>query len=216
VNTVGYKGLRVGFRDLLYQDAGRGGANGVRTGAGAAAVDAGRKMGQGGLRRTDNATDVAIQGPGFFRVRDAAGQLALTRDGSFHVTAQGELVTSTGHRLEPRITVPADTQDSDLSIGRDGQVLVRGREVGRLEVVDVRSPAGLEASGDNLFRPTAASGQPVAARDVALEQGALEASNVEMSDAMVDMMDAQRSYQLATKAIQTQDNMAEIANGLKR
>jgi flagellar basal-body rod protein FlgG len=215
INTAGYKGLRVGFRDLVYQDAGRGGGNGVQVGAGAAAVEAGRRMAQGVLRRTDTPTDVAIQGSGFFRVRDAAGQIALTRDGSFHITAQGDLVTSAGHRLEPRITVPQGTNDQDISIGSDGTVLVNNRRIGRIEIVDVRSPAGLQALGDNLFRPTAASGQPAAAREATIEQGAVEASNVEMSDAMVDMMDAQRSFQLASKAIHTQDQMMEIANRVK-
>jgi flagellar basal-body rod protein FlgG len=215
VNTAGYKQLRVGFHDLLYQDTGRGTAAGINVGAGAAAVDAGRKMTQGVLRRTDTPTDVAIQGSGFFRVRDANGQLALTRDGSFHVTAQGELVTSRGYRLEPRVTVPAGTNDQDISIGRDGTLSVNNRTIARLQVVDVRSPAGLESAGDNLYRPTATSGQPAPARDATVEQGVLEASNVEISDAMVDMMDAQRSFQLASRAIHMQDQMAEIANRIK-
>jgi flagellar basal-body rod protein FlgG len=216
VNTAGYKSLRIGFRDLLYGDSGRGGADGVQIGAGSAAVDAGRLMTQGVLRRTDSPTDVAIQGSGFFRVRDANGNIALTRDGAFQIDSSGELVTATGRRLEPRIRLPEGTSAQNVAIGRDGTVLANGQRVGQIEVVDVRSPQGLLASGDNLYRPTAESGQPVAATGATVEQGALEASNVDMSDAMVDMMSAQRSFQLASKAIDMQDRMWEIANTVKR
>ena len=106
-NTTGYKHLRVGFRDLVYTQTGRSSAQGPRTGAGAAAVDAGRAFDQGALQRTDQPFDVAIQGEGFLRVRLGDGTMALTRDGSLHVDGTGRLVTSSGAYVQPGISIPA-------------------------------------------------------------------------------------------------------------
>ncbi|MDP8943024.1 MAG: flagellar hook-basal body protein [Actinomycetota bacterium] len=215
VNTHGYKRQRIGFRDLFYQPAARGSRPGVTTGTGAAAMSVGRSAVQGALRRTDEPLDVAIVGQGFFRVRGPGGVERLTRDGSFHLGANGDLLTASGHSVGVR--VPRGTDPGDLRIGRDGRVSAGGRQLGRLDVVTVRSPDGLAAAGDNLFAPTPQSGPAVALlTPIQVEQGALEASNVDLSDAMVDMMDAQRSFQLASKAIQMQDQMMEIANGVKR
>ena len=215
VNTTGYKRLRVGFRDLVYQHAGRGGLAGVTTGTGAAATLVGRSAVQGALRRTDQPLDVALVGPGWFRVTGAGGE-RLTRDGSFHLNENGDLVTSSGHFTGVR--VPRDADLNHLRVAPDGRVSYRGRGLGRLSIVTVRSPDGLASAGDNLFRTTAASGPAIApgAGTFRVEQGALEGSNVDLADAMVDMMDAQRSFQLASKAIQMQDQMMEIANGVKR
>jgi flagellar basal-body rod protein FlgG len=216
-NTTGYKHVRVGFRDLVYQQAGRPAANGVRTGAGAAAVDAGRGFAQGALQRTDRTLDVAIQGEGFLRVALADGRTGLTRDGGLHVDGSGRLVTSTGGVLQPRITIPQGVGEDQITIGGDGTVLAAGRQVGRLDLVTVRSTQGLQPAGDNVFVPTAASGQPTAApAGTVLTQGALESSNVDMSEAMVAMIESQRAYQLASKAISTADEMMGIANGVKR
>src|SRR5918998_3461944 len=115
-NTTGYKGVRVGFRDLVYTDAGRPGAPGVQTGAGAAAVDAGRAMSQGSLQRSDRTLDVAIQGDGFLRVRLPDGRDALTRDGSLHVDGTGRLVTSSGAAVQPAMSFPAGTDASAIEI----------------------------------------------------------------------------------------------------
>ena len=217
-STTGYKHVRVGFRDLMYQQGGRTSAEGAaRTGTGAATVDAGRSMGQGSLQRTDEPLDVAIQGEGFLRVRLADGRQALTRDGALHFDGTGRMTNSAGALIQPPISLPKGVAADKIDIGRDGTVTADGRRLGRIDVVAVRSPQGLEAVGDNAFLPSAASGAPTRApAATTLEQGALEASNVDMSDAMVEMIDAQRSYSLASRAIQTADQMMEIANGVKR
>jgi flagellar basal-body rod protein FlgG len=216
-NTTGYKHGRVGFRDLVYEQAGRPAAAGVRTGHGAAAVDAGKSFGQGALQRTDRPLDVAIQGEGFLRVRLANGTQALTRDGGLDVDGRGRLTTSTGAQLQPGITIPKGTAESDIAIAGDGTVTAAGRRVGKLALVSVRSPQNLTPVGDNAFVPSAASGNPGAApRTTKLTQGALEASNVDMATAMVSMIESQRAFELASRAIHTADQMWEIANGVKR
>ena len=216
-NTTGYKHQRVGFRDLVYDQTGRSSAQGVRTGSGAAAVDAGRAFAQGTLQRTDRTLDVAIQGEGFLRVRLADGRDALTRDGGLHIDGNRRLTTSTGALVQPAVTVPEGVGEDQVSIGPDGTVLAAGNRIGRLDVVTVRSEAGLLSVGNNAFVTTAASGAAIAApRATTLTQGALESSNTDMAEAMVSMIESQRAYQLASKAISTADEMMGIANQVKR
>jgi flagellar basal-body rod protein FlgG len=216
-STTGYKHVRVGFRDLLYQQAGRPAANGVRVGAGAAAVDAGRGWEQGALQNTGNPLDVAIQGEGFLRVRLPDGRTALTRDGGLHLDGLRRLTTSTGALVQPQLRIPAGVSQEQISIASNGTVTAAGRAVGRIQLVTVRSPQGLVPVGDNAFVTTAASGAATAApRATTLTQGALESSNADLADSMVEMITAERSYQLASKAISTADQMMEIANGVKR
>jgi len=216
VDTTGYKSLRVGFRDLLYTQAGKAAGTGVNVGAGARSDQLGRSLAQGALQTTGRMLDVAIAGQGFFQVRTANGKAALTRDGNFHLDANGRLVTSSGARVQPAITVPAGTSDDQVSIATDGTVNVAGKQVGKLRLVTVRSPEGLAPAGDNLFTTTAQSGAVRAATGTSLQQGYLEGSNVDMADAMVGMMDAQRGFEMASKAIQMQDEMAGIANQVKQ
>jgi flagellar basal-body rod protein FlgG len=216
-NTTGYKRVRVGFRDLVYDQAGRASAQAARTGAGAAAVDAGRAFSQGVLQRTEQPWDVAIQGDGFIRVKLSDGRQALTRDGSLHLDGDGRLATSSGALVQPPLTVPAGTDANAITIAGDGTVSAEGRRIGRIELVSVRSPQGLQAAGDNAFVPTPESGAVRAApASTTLVQGALESSNTDVADAMVAMIESQRAFQLTSKAIQTQDQMWEIANGVKR
>jgi flagellar basal-body rod protein FlgG len=212
VNTPGYKHARVAFRDLLYA---RDASGRVSSGAGAAAEPAGRGFAQGALRTTGNPLDLAIEGDGLLRVRRADGAEALTRDGSLRLDPRGRLVTAHGELVHPALTVPAGIEASDLKIAEDGTVTAGARRIGRIELVTVRSPQGLEPIGDSLFAATAASGAPQAARGGRIVQGALESSNVQIADAMVDMMDAQRSFQLASRAVQTQDQLLQIANEVK-
>jgi flagellar basal-body rod protein FlgG len=216
-NTTGYKHVRVGFSDLLYEQAGRPAANGVALGTGARAVQAGRGFEQGALKQTGNPLDVAIRGEGFLKVKLADGRQALTRDGELHVDGNRRLVTSTGAIVQPAITIPQGVSEDRISIAGDGRVLAAGRQVGRLELATVRNVQGLESAGENAFVTSAASGNAIAAPTATtVAQFALEGSNTDMSDAMVDMIDAQRTYQLTSKAIQTADQMMEIANGVKR
>ncbi len=216
-NTTGYKRVRVGFADLLYDQAGRPAAEGVTVGHGARAVQTGRGFEQGGLKETGNPLDVAIQGEGFIKIQLSDGRQALTRDGGLHLDGNRRLATSTGALVQPAITVPQGISESDISITRDGTVVAGGRTVGKIEIVNVRSTPGLLSAGENAFVTTAASGNATAApASTVLTQGALEGSNADMAAAMVDMIDAQRTYQLTSKAIQTADQMMEIANGVKR
>jgi flagellar basal-body rod protein FlgG len=214
VNTTGYKRVRVAFRDLVYTPAGPGTSPGVLEGAGAAATSVGRGAAQGALKRTDRQLDVAIQGQGFIRARGAGGEV-LTRDGALQLDDAGRLLTSSGH--DTGVRVPRGVDDSELAITPDGRVTTRAgdRLLGRLELVVVRANDGLRPNGDNTYSATVASG-PATAANVRLEQGALEASNVDIADAMADMIEAQRSFELASRAIRTQDQLLEIANGVKR
>ena len=215
VNTTGYKRVRVAFRDLVYTPAGPGTAPGVQEGAGAAAKSVGRGAAQGALKRTDRPLDVALEGPGFIRVRNANGVQVLTRDGALQIDDAGQLVTNQGHITG--VAVPRGTGESDVKIGPDGRVSVGGRNVGALDLVTVRANDGLAANGDNTFSLTTASGPAADGnRSVRVAQGALEMSNVDVADAMADMIEAQRSFELASRAIRMHDQLLEIANGVKR
>jgi flagellar basal-body rod protein FlgG len=214
-NTAGYKRVRVGFRDLVYQQAGPGSS--VRTGSGAAAVQIGRGMQQGPLQLTDQPFDLAIEGDGYFQVRRAStGQIALTRNGSFQVNASGQLVTPQGDALVPPVQLPRGVDPSTVTIATDGTVSSGGRRLGQVQLVTVPAPTGLAAAGDGYYSVTAASGGVTRVTGATVRQGMLESSNADLADAMVDMMDAQRSYSMASKAIHMQDQMMEIANGVKQ
>jgi flagellar basal-body rod protein FlgG len=216
VNTTGYKHARLAFRDLVYSQGGHGQAN-VSLGAGAAATSLARGSAQGALHDTGEALDIAVQGPGFISVRTAGGKPALTRDGQLRLDDRGRLTTSTGELLEPPITVPRGTQPQDVGIAADGTVSVAGRRIGAIRVLTVAAPGGLAGAENNLFLATAASGAATAApRTTRLAQGALEASNVDIGDAMTSMIEAQRGFELASKAIEVQDQMLQIANQVKR
>jgi len=213
--TTGYKKLRVAFRDLVYTPTGPGAAPGVREGAGSAATVLGRGTAQGALQRTDRNLDVALQGPGFLQVRRPDGTQLLTRDGNLQLDARGRIVTARGEQTG--VSVPAGTSIDRIDITAGGTVTVGGRPAGRLDLVTVRAVDGLQPLGDNGFAVTPQSGPAAAAgAGTTVEQGALEASNVDVAEAFTDMMEAQRAFQLASKAIQMQDQVAEIANGVKR
>jgi flagellar basal-body rod protein FlgG len=216
VNTAGYKHVRTGFRDLMYQQEGRGAANTVTAGAGSATQIVGRSFAQGALQQTGQPLDVALQGPGFLQVRTQDGQNALTRNGSLRITNTGQLVNADGNAIVPAINIPAGTDPNSISVASDGTISANNQTFGRLTVVDVRSPQALTSIGDNLFVANAQSGAPRAVNTTSFAGGYLEGSNVELSDAMVDMMDSQRAYELASKAIHQQDEMMGIANGIKR
>jgi flagellar basal-body rod protein FlgG len=217
-STNGYKHVRMGFRDLVYNEAGRSQVGGVNEGSGVATVDAGRAFDQGSLQRTDSPLDVAVQGDGFLQVKLPDGRQALTRDGAMHLDSNGTLVTASGAKVQPGLTVPKGTSLSDISISAGGVVAGKGgKRLGTISLVTVRSPQALESVGDNAFIVTQASGAATrAGNGTTLSQGALEASNVDTADEMVQMIDAQRGYQLASKSISTADEMMQIANGIRR
>jgi flagellar basal-body rod protein FlgG len=144
--------------------------------------------------------------------------VGLTRDGNFHIDPRGRLVNSQGAQVLPAMTFPAGTNEDDIAIAADGTVTAGTQRVGRLSIVTVRSNDDLAALGSNLYGVSAASGPARVANPAAspVRQGMLEQLNADMADAMVDMIDAQRGYQLASRAISTQDQMAQIANGVKQ
>ncbi len=219
-STTGYKSVRIGFRDLLYSAQGNGAGPTVAAGAGAAASIFGRSQAQGALQDTGQPLDLAIQGSGYFQVRRADGSTALTRDGSLRLDSLGRLATQDGDLLQPPIAVPRGTTPEQVSVGSDGTVRVgSGRALGLIQLVDVPAPDGLQPLGGNLFAANAASGPASAVganTGTTLRQGALEGSNVDVGDAMVDMMDAERSFQMSSKAIQMQDQMLEVADQVKK
>jgi flagellar basal-body rod protein FlgG len=215
-STTGYKRVRMAYRDLAYTQGAEGATNAIRLGGGAAAQMIGRDEQQGATQDTGRSLDIAIQGPGFIQVRNG-GQQWLTRDGNLQLDAQGRLALQDGSLLDPPITVPKGTQPDQVSVGGDGTVSVVGKKVGQIRLVAVPNPAGLDGGAENRFQVSGASGPLSAApRTTTVQSGVLEASNVDMGDAMADMMDAQRSFELASKAIQVADQALEIANGVKK
>ena len=215
-STTGYKRVRVAYRDLAYTAGAPGGTTALRLGAGAAASMIGRDDRQGSTQETGDPLDVAIEGPGFIQIK-VDGKTWLTRDGHLQVDAQGRLATGDGALIDPPITVAKGTTSDQIEIAADGTVTAAGKKAGQIRLVTVANPAGLDGGADNRFQATSASGAVSAApRTTALHSGVLEASNVDMGDAMSDLMDAQRSFELASKAIQVADQALEIANGVKR
>jgi len=233
VNTTGYKRARAMFEDLLYQNVVQAGGltsqqseapTGLNLGTGVRVVATDKQFTQGNLVTTDNAFDVAIQGRGFFEIRLPDGTQAYTRDGTFQLNADGQLVTSSGYTLEPAITIPPGTQS--VTIGSDGVVSVAlagqsdSVQVGSLQIVDFVNPAGLQPRGENLYVETVASGPPQPGTPGLnglglLVQGALETSNVNVVEELVSMIETQRAYEMASRAISTSDRMLEhVTNNL--
>ncbi|MBJ7472475.1 MAG: flagellar hook-basal body protein [Solirubrobacteraceae bacterium] len=218
VNTAGYKPVRQGFRDLLYDTGAAHAVDAdVQLGTGSEITDLGRVTRQGAFQSTGNPLDVAVSGPGFFQVRQADGTRVLTRAGSLQVDNQGRMSTITGELLEPAITLPANADPSKVSINPQGLVAYEGRELGQIRLVNVTAPSELRPAGENTFEVTPESGAPRAAgNETTLQQGVLEGSAVELGEVMTTMIESQRAYELASKAISTQDKIAEIALGVKR
>lgn len=227
VSTNGFKRARAVFEDLLYQNIRQPGAqssqqtqlpSGLQLGTGVRPVATERIFTQGNLQQTGNDKDVAIQGAGFFQVLLPDGSTAYTRDGSFQVDSQGQLVTSSGFPVQPAITIPANAES--MSIGRDGTVSItqagsaQPTQVGTLQLSTFINPAGLLAKGENLYAETSASGSPnnnTPGSNGAglLSQGYVETSNVNVVEELVNMIQTQRAYEINSKAITTSDQMLQ-------
>lgn len=225
VGTSGFKRARVAFEDLLYQTVRQPGASssqqtqlptGLQLGTGVRATATVRMFTQGNLQQTGNQFDMAISGQGFFQVQMPDGSTAFTRDGSFHVDANGTLVTSNGFALAPAITIPPNAQS--VTIGQDGTVSVTlqgqaaPQNIGSIQLATFVNPGGLESRGQNLYLETAASGTANANTPGTnglgtLQQGYLETSNVNVVEELVSMIQTQRAYEINSKAIQTSDQM---------
>lgn len=215
VDTTGYQGEIIGFQDLLYTQGGNSTGTNAATGAGTASGIIGRSAAQGSIQQTGRSLDVAIQGPGYFEVRRQDGTIGLTRNGALQTNAKGQLTNGQGMPVQPPITIPPGTDPSNVTIQGNGEVVVNGKTLGQIKLVDVPAPNGLVADGDSIFSATAASGAIRTATGSTLQQNALEGSNVDMGRAMSQMMTAERSYQMSSNAVQYQDQMMQIANQIK-
>jgi len=234
VNTTGFKKSKLEFQDVLYQVYRMAGATAqegiqvpveLQIGYGTKVVSSQRMFTQGDLNATGNAFDIAIDGDGFIMIELPDGTTAFTRDGALKLSNEGQIVTSDGYMLASAITIPSEAEE--VSIGVDGTVTVRNAgetevtDVGQILLAKFLNPAGLSAFGRNLYRQTTASGDfvegvPGEAGLGQIRQGYLEMSNVETVEEMVNLIIAQRAYEINSKAIQTAEDMIQIANNLKR
>jgi flagellar basal-body rod protein FlgG len=215
VNTTGYQEQRVGFEDLLYNSAGSGAQSGVTVGSGAAAVSLGPSQASGPISQTGQPLDLAIDGNAYFEVRQAGGSVALTRAGSFGLDASRQLTNAAGLIVQPPITVPAGTAESDVKIAADGTVSANGTSLGRIALVTVPAPEGLTQASGNLLLAGAASGAVRPATGATIQQGALNGSDVDLASEMTELVDAQNSYDLASRALNLQQQMIQTANEIK-
>lgn len=227
VATSGYKRSHAAFEDLIYQNLRQTGANsseqtqlptGLQVGLGTRAVATARDFSQGNLQQSGNQLDIAIKGTGFFQITLPDGSTAYSRDGSFKLDAQGQMVTNNGFLVQPGLTVPATAQS--VTVAADGTVTVvlpnqaLPQTIGQLQMSSFINPAGLEPRGQNLFTETASSGQPQSGPPGAnglgtLQQGFLETSNVNVVEELVSMIQTQRAYELNSKAVSTSDQMLQ-------
>ena len=236
VGTTGYKRSTIAFQDLFYENVAvsKPGAAASRIsndspqlqiGHGSQAVATIRNFTQGSISQTGNPLDLSINGSGFFRVETADGSIAYTRDGNFSRDSSGMLVNNSGLPLADQIEIPMEAKAIEVS--QDGTVTAlmagdnREVELGQIELAKFSNPAGLEATGNNLYKETKASGMPFSDMPGAqgfgsIRQGYLEDSNVEVVQEMVNLIEAQRAYETNSKMVQTAEDMMSVTNSIKR
>ncbi len=228
VNTTGFKRDRAVFQDLLYQiDRQPGGMNtqnselpsGLQLGTGVRIVGTVKQFSQGNLEVTEQPLDLAVNGRGFMQILLPDGQIAYTRDGQFQLNSDGDIVNPDGYTLEPNINVPEDA--TNITIGKDGTVSAVTNDqtapvnLGEITLVDFINPQGLQAIGNNLYKATNASGDPAEGEPGigglgTLEQGMVEASNVEVVEELVNMITTQRAYEMNSKVVSATDQMLQF------
>lgn len=234
INTNGFKRSKIEFQDLMYQTLKEPGMqnpeggmapSGIEVGLGVKPGGTQRIFEQGSANQTSNSLDIAIQGQGLFQIALPDGTTGYSRDGQFKLSASGTLVTSQGYQLDPQIAIPEGAQD--IGISADGIVSANlpgndtSTELGQIELATFINPSGLKSLGDNLFSVTESSGAPIVNVPGengmgTLMQGYVEASNVQVVEEMVNMISAQRAYEIVSKAIQVSEEMLQTANNLKR
>jgi flagellar basal-body rod protein FlgG len=234
MTTTGFKRRRAEFQDLIYQNLRRVGSNSTDSGS---IVPAGAQLGlgvktaaiyrineQGNLQQTSNTFDLAIRGNGYFMVTLPSGETAYTRDGTFALSPDGQIVTSDGFIVQPGITVPADATDVAINASGQVQVSLDGQTdpalVGQLQLAVFPNANGLDAQGDNLFLQTTASGNPVAGNPAtpgfgSVLQGFVETSNVNVVSEITNLISAQRAYEMNSKVITTSDQMLATLTNLR-
>jgi flagellar basal-body rod protein FlgG len=234
-STAGFYGRRLQFSDLVYQNLVMPGAAatqqttiaaGLQVGLGTMPRASEVVQTQGNFTQTGNPLDLAIQGLGFFQVTLPDGTIAYTRAGSFHLDAQGNIVTSDGNPLQPNITIPANA--TTITIGSDGTVSVTqtgqtaAQQVGAIQLAMFPNPGGLNSVGNNLFLQTTASGDPIVGQPGAaeglgtLQQGMLEQSNVDIVSEFVNMIVAQRAYESNSRVVTSADQMLQDLTNIGR
>jgi flagellar basal-body rod protein FlgG len=234
VNTTGFKKGRVEFEDLVYQQVKAPGAPnspegdapvGLETGLGVRVTAIARNFGMGNLRSTGGPLDLAIEGQGFFQVALPGGEIGYTRAGALHLNAEGQLVTTEGHLLEPAIVIPPNALS--ISISKEGIVSVvlpgaaAPQQVGTIELALFQNPGGLHARGGSIFVATTASGDPITGIPGSdglgtIAQGFLEESNVSVVEEMVNMILGQRAYEANARVIRAADEMLQQVNNIPR
>ncbi|MCD8544874.1 MAG: flagellar basal-body rod protein FlgG [Sulfurospirillum cavolei] len=233
VNTIAYKKQRAEFADLMYQTMTYAGTStsttsssptGIEVGLGSRPTAIAKQFTQGNFKETGNSLDLAITGNGFFQIQLPDGTTGYTRNGSFKLDADGNVVNSDGYKLLPELVIPEDT--TEITIGVDGlvSVLQAGNtattEIGQLELANFINPAGLHSLGDNNYINTSASGDPIVSTPGLnglgqTRQNFVEMSNVELVDEMTDLIIGQRAYEANSKVITTSDEMLKVVNDLK-
>jgi flagellar basal-body rod protein FlgG len=235
LRTTGYKRQRVQFQDLLYENFRRSGAAtseqgtlvpaGIAVGSGVKTVATPRTMSQGNLTATEKSYDVAIRGEGYFRIRMPDGRTSYTRDGSFDLDAQGQLVTRDGYVVEPGITVPQNATGVSISNTGIVQANLPGQaapqQLGQVQIARFINPIGLDSLGDNLFVETAASGPPIDGNPGAegfgsLQQSYLEEANVNAVTEISSLIAAQRAYEMNARIITAADQMLSATSQMFR
>ena len=234
VNTVGFKRSRPEFQDLLYQNLrlvgtlspnGQQVPTGAQLGMGTKTAAIQKIFLQGDFSQTQNPLDIAIQGKGFFQITQPDGTTAFTRAGSFKLDNTGRMVTADGLAMQPAITIPNNALS--ISIGPQGSVAVTQpgspapTVLGNIQLASFQNPAGLQSIGFNLFTQSDASGQPQIGNPQSIDlgstqQGFLELSNVSVVEEMVNLIAAQRAYEVNSKTVQAADEMLQISNNMKR
>jgi len=233
VNTIGYKKQRAEFADLMYQTMEYAGTStsdttrsptGIEIGLGVRPTAISKQFTQGNFKETGNSLDMAITGNGFFQIQLPDGTTAYTRNGSFKLDADGNVVNSDGYQLIPQLTIPADA--TEITVGVDGMVSVlqagatATTQIGQIELANFINPAGLHSMGDNNYINTSASGDAIVSTPGLnglgqTRQQFVEMSNVQLVEEMTDLITGQRAYEANSKAITTSDEMLQTVNGLK-
>lgn len=232
-STVGFRGTRLQFQDLIYQEMVVPGSAatqqttvsaGLQIGLGTRASASEVLQTQGDLDNTGNSLDLAIQGQGFFQVKQVNGEIAYTRAGSFHLDQQGNIVTASGDPLQPSVAIPNGA--TSISVGSDGTITVmmpgqtNAQQVGTIQLANFPNAGGLLASGNNLFTPTTASGDPIVGTPGgsegmgSLQQGMLEDSNINVVDQFIQMIVTQRAYESNSKVVSAADQMLQDVNNM--
>lgn len=234
MTTTGFKRQKAAFRDLMYQNIDRPGTasssadtrlpTGLQVGLGVQTGSVYRIHSQGPMAPTENSLDIAIRGEGFFQIEMPNGETTYTRDGTFQMNENGEIVTLQGYTVSPAIAIPEDA--TQIDINESGEVLVKipgqpnSQNVGQIQLASFANPAGLEALGNNLYGETDASGAPTIgeAGDQnygTILQGALEQSNVNVVDEMTQLISAQRAYEMNSNIITTSDEMLRTVSQMR-